>query len=268
MSPAHTGGITSGGGGCCAKTAVCESQAHRRHSSSEEEVLAEPGGSVVAGQGVLARRHNGHGGLVFHPADGAPLGSFFASSLKRTDMHVAAVVEGHVWSPLLSAVDRRHLLQGAIAEDCLIELACGDAAGESPGAGASGYEAWVASWKAAMPDCRSSTAPLLCGDVKVSASVAVAWTRSGTFSGPANLFGVKPTGGHLTICGVSLVDMKGAQVTRLRVFVALSPATMHAAIRDSVVAAETAAAAASSEEAAAREAAAGGDFAPARAAGA
>jgi len=182
----------------------------------------------VAGQGHLSRSgHHGHGLLHFHPTRGLDA-SFLAAHEKSSDAHAAQTLEGAAWSPLLSAEERGKLVHGLVSRECVIFAAAGP---EHPAlVGAEGYLAWIAAWKASLPDASSSVTLVARSDPAVSSFITLQWTRGGTFAGPAPLFGVAPTGARLTVHGVTILELKGAQVVKVHVYVECSRHVAHAAV--------------------------------------
>ena len=179
--------------------------------------------------GVLFRGgHHGHGLLHFHPEQSALTSSFLSTDAKKSDAHAAHTLEAAAWSPLLSAEERAKLVHGLVSKDCVIFGASGP---EHPAlVGPAGYLAWQDAWRAAIPDLRSSVVGLGSSDPAVSSFHTVQWTRGGTFAGPADLFGVAPTGGGMTVHGVTCLELKGAQVVKVHVYVEMSRHVAHACV--------------------------------------
>ncbi len=142
---------------------------------------------------------------------------------------MAAVVEGAAWSPALSSDEVGKLLSGALSHDCALSFV-GGALGGAPLAGPDGYRRFIEAWRGAVPDVKSSAHMIAHVPPAQASVVLVAWTRSGAFSGPAPLFGVAPTGAHLALHGVTECHLRGAQITKLRVFVEACPAVLAAAV--------------------------------------
>ena len=189
-----------------------------------------PGDVYVPGQGLLERGgHHAHGKLGFHPDTSEGLtADYLASHMKRDDPHVLATIEGSAWSPLLSDEDRHKLLAGAIAKECVV-TAVGGAAG-APLHGPEGYLAWMAAWRAAVPDLKSSVHMIASVDPAQASICCVPWTRSGKMDGGAALFGVASTGKHICVSGMTWAELRGAQVVRIKIFVELNEAVARAAV--------------------------------------
>ena len=151
-----------------------------------------------------------------------------AATADHARLPAAQTLEGAAWSPLLSAEERGKLVHGLVSRECVIFAAAGPS--HPALVGPEGYLAWIAAWKASLPDASSSVTLVARSDPAVSSFITLQWTRGGTFAGPAPLFGVAPTGARLTVHGVTILELKGAQVVNVHVYVECSRHVAHAAV--------------------------------------